>query len=128
MPNVAFSTKSSFCPNCRNGPLCDSSDLSISKHTPNTYLLEWLSNLGEKSGERSVKIWTTNFYNSFSKNILLHMNGQLSKICSVHTYVIPRTVYFGWIFMCMLYKWIEAHTPRSNTNPLFLTPKYLVSQ
>ena len=32
-----------------------------------------------------------------SKNILFYMSFRLSKIRSVHTYVIPRTVYFGWI-------------------------------
>ena len=42
-----------------------------------------------------------NFYKSFSKNILLYMSRRLSKIRSVHTYVMPRTVYFGWI--CMKY-------------------------
>ena len=44
---------------------------------------------------------TTNFYMSFSKNILLYMSSRLSKIRSVHTYVMPRTVYFGGI--CILY-------------------------
>ena len=39
---------------------------------------------------------------SFSKNILLYMSSRLLKIRSVHTYVIPRTVYFGWI--CMIEK------------------------
>ena len=34
---------------------------------------------------------------TFSKNILLNTNVRLSNIPSVHTYVIPRTVYFGWI-------------------------------
>ena len=49
------------------------------------------------SSEWSVNMWTTNFCRSFSKNILFHINSRLSKIRSVHTYVIPRTVYFGWI-------------------------------
>ena len=39
----------------------------------------------------------TNFYKSFSKNILLYMSSWLLKIRSVHAYDIPRTVYFGWI-------------------------------
>ena len=59
--------------------------------------LEKLTDLGAKGAKRSVKMLTTNFYKSFFKNILLYMNGWLSKIRSVHTYVIPRTVYFGWI-------------------------------
>ena len=53
--------------------------------------------MGAKGAKRSVTIWTTNFYESFSKSILLYMNGQLSKIRLVHTYIIPRTVYFDWI-------------------------------
>ena len=48
-----------------------------------------------KCAKRSVKMWTTNFYKSFFENILLYMNGRLSKIRSVHTYVMSRTVYFG---------------------------------
>ena len=37
-------------------------------------------------------------YESFHKHFFfLYMNGWLSKIGSVHTYVIPRTVYFDWI-------------------------------
>ena len=50
-----------------------------------------------KGAKRSVKMCTTNFYRSFSKTILWCMSSRLSKICSVHTYVMPRTVYFGWI-------------------------------
>ena len=42
-------------------------------------------------------MWTTNFYRSFSKNMLLYMSSRLSKIRSVHTYAMPRTVYFGSI-------------------------------
>ena len=47
-------------------------------------------------------MWTTNFCKSIYKNILLHMSSRLSKIRSVHTYVMPRTDYFGWI--CKLLK------------------------
>ena len=50
-----------------------------------------------KGAKRSVKMWITNFHKSFFKNILLYMNGRLSKTRSVHKYVIPRTVYFDWI-------------------------------
>ena len=42
-------------------------------------------------------MWTTNFFKSNSKNILLYMSSRLSKIRSVHTHVMPRTIYFGWI-------------------------------
>ena len=44
-----------------------------------------------------VKTLNRNFCRIFFKNILLYMNGWLSKIRSVHTYVMPRRVYFGWI-------------------------------
>ena len=47
--------------------------------------LEKLTNLGLKGTKWSVKMWTTNFYKNFSKNILLYMSNQLSKIRSVHT-------------------------------------------
>ena len=44
-------------------------------------------------------------YRSFSKDSLLYMSSRLSKIRSVHTYVMPRTVYFGWI--CTKYQtWV----------------------
>ena len=59
--------------------------------------LQILTNFGVKCAQRSVKMWTTSFYWSFSKNILFYMSSRLSKIRSVHTYVMPRTVYFGWI-------------------------------
>ena len=57
--------------------------------------LKLLTNLDAQGAKISVKMWTTNFYRSFSKNIFLYMNSFLSKIRSVHTYVMPRTVYFG---------------------------------
>ena len=56
-----------------------------------------LTNFEAKGAKRRVKMWNTNFYKNFSKNILLYMNSRLSKIRSVHTYVMTRTVYFGWI-------------------------------
>ena len=55
------------------------------------------NNLDKKGAKTSVKMWTTSFFKSFSKNILLYMSSRLSKIRSIHTYVMPRTVYFGWI-------------------------------
>ena len=39
-------------------------------------------------------MWTTNFCKSLFKNVLLYINSRLSKIRSVHTYVMTRTVYF----------------------------------
>ena len=54
--------------------------------------------MGTKGAKRSVKMWTTNFCKSFFMNILLYMNGRLSKIRSVHTYLMTRTVYFDWIY------------------------------
>ena len=42
--------------------------------------LEYLTNFGVKGAKRSIKMCTTNFYKSFSKNILLYMSSRLSKI------------------------------------------------
>ena len=42
---------------------------------------------------------TISFYKTFFKNILLYMSSRLSKIRLVHTHVMARTVYFGWICM-----------------------------
>ena len=39
-----------------------------------TLCLEYLTNLDAKGTKRSVKVWATNFYKSFFKNILLYMN------------------------------------------------------
>ena len=39
-----------------------------------------LTNLDAKGAKRSVKMWATNFYKSFFRNVLLYMNGRLSKI------------------------------------------------
>ena len=50
--------------------------------------LEKLTNLDVKGAKRSAKMWAVHFYNSFFKNILLQMNGELSKIRSVHKYVL----------------------------------------
>ena len=47
--------------------------------------LEYSTNLDAKGAKRSAKVWATNFYQIFFKNILLYMNGRLSKIRSVHT-------------------------------------------
>ena len=57
--------------------------------------LKDLTNFGVKGAKRSVKMWITNFYRSFSKNILLCMSSRPSNIRLVHRYVMPRTVYFG---------------------------------
>ena len=62
-----------------------------------THWRQWLTNLDANGAKTSVKMWTTNFYKSFSKNILLYMSSRLSKIRSLHMYVMIRTVYFGWI-------------------------------
>ena len=54
---------------------------------------------GEKNRfkiKRSVKMWTTNFYQIFFKNSMMFMNGQLSKIRSVHTYFMHRMFCFEW--------------------------------
>ena len=40
-------------------------------------------------------MWSTNLFNSFFKNILLYMNSQQSKMCSVHTYVMPLLFWFN---------------------------------
>ena len=68
-----------------------------------------------KRYQKSVKIGTTNFYKNFFKDILFYMSSRLSKIRSVHTYVMPRTAYFAWICrlwqndeLIMLEIWIVA--------------------
>ena len=61
-------------------------------------------------------MWTTNFYKSFSKNILLYMSRRLSKISSVHTYVMPRTVYFGWICMLGSLTFVSCHSFIANVS------------
>ena len=52
---------------------------------------------------KPLKVKSQNFYKRFFKNVLLYMNGRLSKIRSIHTYVIPRTVYFDWICITLFY-------------------------
>ena len=66
-----------------------------------------LTNVDAKGAKRSVKMWTANFYKNVFKNILLYMNGRLSKTHSVHTYVIPRTVYFD-CFCTIIYHTVSA--------------------
>ena len=58
--------------------------------------LEWSTNLGAKGAKRSVNMWNTNFDTNFFKNMLLKMNGWLSKIRSLRTYVMHRMFYFEW--------------------------------
>ena len=93
----------------------ENSDFTVYKtFFKDSLCLQKLADLDAKGAKNSVKIWATNFNNSLFKNISLYMsrrctstymNVRLSKIQSVHTYVIPRTVYFGWI--CILHKlWI----------------------
>ena len=55
-----------------------------------------MANFDTKGAKSSIKSKTTNFYKSLFKNILLHMNGGLSKIRSLHahTYVMYRMFYF----------------------------------
>ena len=65
-----------------------------------------MTNLGAKGAKSSVDIWTISFYTSFFKNILWYMSSWLSKIHSVHIYVMPRRVYFGW-FCKILFNWYE---------------------
>ena len=48
--------------------------------------LQKLTNLDAKGAKRSVKMWSTNLYQSFFKKILLLMNGRRSKLRSVHAY------------------------------------------
>ena len=76
--------------------------------------LKKITNWDVKCAKRSVKMWTTSFCQSFSKNILLYMCSRLSKIRSGH--VMPRTVYFGWICIsnCTCFseatrKWRKKH-------------------
>ena len=55
-----------------------------------------MTDFGAKGTKRSVKLWTTNFYIWFFKNIFFYLQCRLSKICSVHTYV---TVYTGRLIL-----------------------------
>ena len=57
--------------------------------------LQKLTNLDAKDAKISVKMWATNFYRSFFKNVLLYMNGRLSKISSVHTYGVRQIHVFA---------------------------------
>ena len=48
-----------------------------------------------KGAKRSVKMSTTSFYKSFFKKYVgIHEQSAVSKIRSVHTYVMHRTVFF----------------------------------
>ena len=52
----------------------------------------------ERQGaKRSSKISATTFYKNVFKDNLLYMNGWLSNVRTVHTYVMIRTVHFNWI-------------------------------
>ena len=59
--------------------------------------LEWLTYLDAKGAKRSIEMWIKYFYKSVFKIILLCMNSWLSKNRSVHSYVMPRTIYLDWI-------------------------------
>ena len=65
---------------------------------------EKLTKLDAKCAKRSVKMWTTDFYQNFFKNSLLYMTGQLSKNCSGHTYVMHRMFYFE--LYCMIQRFL----------------------
>ena len=60
-----------------------------------------------KGAKKSVKIWATKFYKSLNKCYFLCMKCGLSKIRSVHTYVIHRMVYFerNCILESSLFDW-----------------------
>ena len=47
---------------------------------------------------------TARVQHNIFKNILLYVSSRLSKIRSVHTYIMPRTVYFGWICNSIFFK------------------------
>ena len=68
--------------------------------------LEKLTNLDAKFAKRSVKIWTTDFYKSFSNIcMLLYMNGLLSKFRLVLTYVMPgRFILVEYVYDGIKYK------------------------
>ena len=58
---------------------------------------EKFTNLDAKGAKSSIKIWSVNYYKSLFENIQLHLKGQQSKIRSVYTFALTRTVYFDWI-------------------------------
>ena len=63
-----------------------------------------------KGAKRNVKMWATKFYHRFFKNILFYMNGGLSQIRSVHTYVLKGFIlvistvssWYFWNFLDIL--------------------------
>ena len=57
-----------------------------------------------KGAKRSVKMWATNFYNTLLKNILLYMNGRLSKIMSIHVCYTPDGLF--WLNLYLVCQWI----------------------
>ena len=95
MHNKTFLKKSYRSLNIRKNSEID--DIFLRRHLVvdfQTYFkdslcLEYLTNFGVKGAKRSIKMCTTNLYNSFLKNILLYMNNWLLKVCSVHT-ILPR--------------------------------------
>ena len=64
---------------------------SISKFfcmVKDTLCREWLTNLDAKGTKRSVWMWPIDFHKMIFENILFHTNFGLSKIRSVHRYVL----------------------------------------
>ena len=71
----------------------------------------------------------------FFKNTFLYRSSRLSKIRSVHTYVMPRTFYFGWIcrskihlrskdrFLCCIALRAKTYLAPIVVNELILTVK-----
>ena len=75
---------------------------------------------GRKRWKWSVKLWITIFYRTFFKNRLFYMNGRLSKICSVHTYVMTRKVYFDRICIIILDHMILKQLTRTPRHEKYL--------
>ena len=94
--------------------------------------LQWLTNFDAKGAKRSLKMWTKNFYESFFKNILLYMNGRLSKIRSVHRYAIPpgrfilieSVVQYHWYSKPRLFRPFRSRM----VWPLFTLPPHKMQQ
>ena len=60
-----------------------------------------IDQFGHKMCQKKRKDVDYKLLQDFFKNIFLYMHCRLSKIRSVQTYVIPWTVYFGWIWSRM---------------------------
>ena len=77
----------------------NSSEYLKTRHALNNWRI-WT----QKVQKEALRLGLQTSKRAFFKNIFLCMNGHLLKIRSVHTYFMPRTVYFGWICTATMLK------------------------